>query len=320
MLRCAPVIAAGLLLLATPLAAAECLKPVRDYGYDHGRYAPAHADGPGADSLHKFGGYWSLFDGNDDDDGELESAPAKGTPVWVAHEIRAWKDAPGYRGQDCIPTGERPRPWCTDDGLAQMKIAPTDESYAYPQKYRRSGYDWYVRGYLAMKLLVERMGTDAAWNTHTMLNAVPQRSQFNGGIWLDLEYRTGKWAEKFGKVWVIAGPIYVGGVTTYTIGTDDEFRVAVPLALFKVVVREGDTPTKPEVLAFIYPQVGPGYRKSSNTPYDHTRLLTSVDEIEELTGLDFFPNLSRTEQDAIEKMPARQLWDEGSDVKACRRQ
>lgn len=40
-----------------------------------------------------------------------------------------------------------------------------------------------------MKYHAERISPEAARNTHTMLNAVPQRAEFNSGIWQDLECR-----------------------------------------------------------------------------------------------------------------------------------
>jgi endonuclease G len=49
------------------------------------------------------------------------------------------------------------------------------------------------------------------------------------------------------------------------------------------VIKDGATPGGPDVLAFIYPQVGPGY---SFRPYDHLRFLTTVDEIEEMTRIE----------------------------------
>ena len=51
-----------------------------------------------------------------------------------------------------------------------------------------------------MKLLVERLGRDAAYNTHTVLNAIPQRPKFNQGIWRNLEFLTGAWAQAYGQI------------------------------------------------------------------------------------------------------------------------
>ncbi len=168
-----------------------------------------------------------------------------------------------------------------------------------------------------MKLLAERLGDDAQWNTHTFYNAVPQRQSFNAGIWLDLEIWTGAWAQHFGAVWVVTGPIFADRHAYAHLGDPGEFPVAIPEALFKLVIKESGVPDRPDVLAFIYPQIGPGY---SATPYNHSRYLASVDEIEQLTGIDFLMNLSDEDEAEIEKETAGSWWhaDPGDFLRACR--
>ena len=94
-------------------------------------------------------------------------------------------------------------------------------------------------------------------------------------------------------------------------------RLAVPDAAFKVVVRENaekgsDAMEKdrntPDVLAFLYPQLGPGYF-GSRKDYRHSRFLTSVDEIEELTGMDFKLSPDSTEEKRLERHRATALWE-----------
>ena len=96
----------------------------------------------------------------------------------------------------CLDTLKHRPKWFTDDDLFDAGLAPNDDSY------RGSGFD---RGHLAMKLLVERLGQDAAYCTHTVLNAIPQRPNFNRGIWQNLELLTGAWAQVYGRIWVIQG-------------------------------------------------------------------------------------------------------------------
>jgi endonuclease G len=123
-----------------------------------------------------------------------------------------------------------------------------------------------------------RLGVAADWNTHTMLNAVPQRQDFNAGIWLDLEYRSAELADALGEVWVIAGLVFYSGEPTLWIGEPEkgESLVAVPDALFKIIV------TPIGVLAYIYPQDHVDY-----SGRDHSQFQTTVDQIENLTGMDF---------------------------------
>ena len=61
------------------------------------------------------------------------------------------------------------------------------------------------------------------------------------------------------------------------------------------------------MLAFIYPQEGIAYKRSGE--YDHTPYLTSVDIIEALTGLDFFPGVTDETESDIEGVVQIRLWD-----------
>lgn len=280
------------LLYATTVVAEKPI--VLDPDYDHTRYMA------GSCSLEKkFAAFTVCMDDLDDDNGDGEP-DAMGTPEWVAHEIKAFDGA-------CIPTKKRPK-WSSEARFVEAGIAPKDNSYVYSRVWRKHHPDWYVRGHLAMKLIAERISHDAAANTHTFLNAVPQRSRFNGGIWLDLEYITTAWAQRYGSVWVMTGPVYIDEQPSGYIGQDDEFKVAIPDALFKVVVKEVDGGV--ESLAFLYPQVGPGYFSKS---YQHDRFLTSVEEIELLTGLKFAVD------DKI--VAAAQIWpyEDNEIIDACRK-
>jgi endonuclease G len=90
------------------------------------------------------------------------------------------------------------------------------------------------------------------------------------------------------------------------LGRQGTFPVAIPEALFKIVIKEGEKSNKPDVQAFIYPQVGGG---NLARPYDHRRYLTTVDEIEKLTGVDFLTDLPSKQESALEKSHASHLWE-----------
>lgn len=64
-------------------------------------------------------------------------------------------------------------------------------------------------------------------------------------------------------------------------------------------------PTFPDVLAFVVHQVGAGVDKGPLRP---ERSLTTVDELERLTGLDFLTALSKASQKAIEATEANVIW------------
>lgn len=227
----------------------------------------------------------------------------------VAYEIQAIN-------QTCVESGKRPR-WKAEKKYVESGIAPEDDSYVYPRAYRSANPDWYVRGHLQMKFIAERISNEAAAETHTFLNAVPQRGKFNSGIWLDMEYITTAWAQEYGKVWVVTGPVYIDGEPSGYIGEDGEFKVAIPDALYKIVIKEGSEEGKPDVLAFIYPQVSAGYYSKN---FDHSRYLTSVDEVEQMTGLDFLTALDDKVEKKIEKQTSKAIWqyDEGNIQQPCR--
>lgn len=292
-----------LVLLSLPSSAT---KPIAlDPSYNHDKFVTL----PG-DEIKQFRAFTVSMDTKDNDD-KYGEGEATGTPEWVAYEIKK------YEGQ-CIPTKSRPT-WKSERKYVESGIAPNDDSYKYSKDFRKAHSDWYVRGHLQMKLIAARMGHDAADNTHTFLNAVPQRSKFNSGIWLDLEYITAAWAQKYNAVWVITGPIYIDELASGYLGENDEFKVSIPDALFKIVAKESQDSDTPDVLAFIYPQVSAGYFTKN---YDHSRYLTNVDEIEMLTGLNFLSTLPKNIEKKIEATMASKIWPYSKKhmIPACKKQ
>jgi DNA/RNA endonuclease G (NUC1) len=158
---------------------------------------------------------------------------------------------------------------------------------------------------MCRKLTAYRLGANADWNTHTVLNACPQEPDLNQGIWLDLEEKVDHWADEYGTVWVVCGPVFFGRKPRLWIGDEGEVPVAVPDAFFKVVVKESGDPERPDVLAFLYPH----HRYPKKGPYDQTPFLVSVDYIEELTGLDLLSALDDNAEEELERTPATALWN-----------
>ena len=187
-----------------------------------------------------FSAYLVSFDGADDDDGGA-AGDARRIPEWVAYEMRA----SGRPESD-----DRPRRWCHGRELEGTGFAARDRAYAYSRGFRHIRPDWYVRGHLAMRYHAARIFNEAAWNTHTTLNAVPQRQTYNRGSWWSLECLTGAWENRYGEVWIVTGPIFEAGRPSLWIGEphNNERPVAVPDKLFKVVVRNDDGL---HVLAFV---------------------------------------------------------------------
>ena len=268
-------------------AIAQCAEESADY--EHDRYAPDETDIP-----RRFDAFVVSFDSKDDDDGDGEP-DLRRIPEWVAQEIRRFE-------AECVNTRRRPSRWSTDRSLFVSGVAPNDASYS------GSGFD---RGHMAAKLLAARIGLDADRKTHTVLNAVPQFRRFNQQIWRDLEDHTGAWAQAFGKIWVVQGPVFYDETKSENarwIGDvgKGERRVAVPDALFKIVVREDESVGGLQSLAFLYPQLGARYY-GKKAQFAHERFLTTISEIEGLTGLSFSKLKSQR------SFLANDLWEAAND-------
>lgn len=72
-------------------------------------------------------------------------------------------------------------------------------------------------------------------------------------------------------------------------------------AFFKIVLDVDEGTKGVRVMAFVMPN-------KENVPGDLVSYTTSVDHVEELTGLDFFHELEDTVEDEIEREIPRALW------------
>ena len=138
-------------------------------------------------------------------------------------------------------------------------------------------------------------------------NMAPQvGASFNRGIWARLEERVRDLVRTRGKLFVITGPIYDapdmdGPDKAFIWGNckkprTPESAVVVPDGFYKILY---DLKRK-RVLAFIFP--------NRRLPKRHIgEFRASVREIEELTGLNFFPRMSRRKQNILEKNEG-EMW------------
>lgn len=120
---------------------------------------------------------------------------------------------------------------------------------------------------------------DAMYDTFLLTNICPQDYTLNSGYWNSVEMRCRHWAERFGSVTIVCGPILQGD-HHQTIGDN---HIVVPEAFFKVVVcLEGE----PRGVGFICP--------NTDEHLSDDVCVTSINEVERVTGITFFPHLSPT--------------------------
>ncbi|MFY0653231.1 MAG: DNA/RNA non-specific endonuclease [Cyclobacteriaceae bacterium] len=170
----------------------------------------------------------------------------------------------------------------TDPMVSTESASPTD--------YKKSGYD---RGHLAP-------AADFTWteqgldDSFFMSNMSPQVPGFNRGIWKKLEEQVRDWAEENDKLYIVTGPVIEK--KTKKIGKN---KVSVPQYYYKAILDIEEPELK--AIGFLMKN-----EKSSK------RIMTyaiSIDELEEKTGLDFFPILPNELETRLEREVNKGLWD-----------
>ena len=121
-----------------------------------------------------------------------------------------------------------------------------------------------------------------------MTNICPQNHNLNRGDWKELEEACRRWAAKE-PVYIVCGPILYKTPKYGYIGK--AHRVRVPEAFFKVVLF-GLEGRNPQAFGFVFEN------KAGKKPL--TYYARTVDEIEGLTGFDFFASLDDAFEQQIE--------------------
>lgn len=153
------------------------------------------------------------------------------------------------------------------------------------QDYAKSGYD---RGHMC-PAGDSRWSGEAMKESFYMTNICPQHPNLNSGDWHELEQACRKWAEK-GPIYIVCGPILYKKSKPGYIGK--EHKIRVPEAFFKVILA-GVEKGKPKAIGFIYKN------SAGNRPLD--AYVNSVDQVERITGIDFFPALPDNVENAVER-------------------
>lgn len=147
--------------------------------------------------------------------------------------------------------------------------------------YYGSGYD---RGHMC-PAADNKYSEKAMEESFLFTNMCPQNGNLNRGDWNEMEQACRRWAKEYGGVYVVCGPILYKGKHK-TIGKN---KVVVPEAFFKVVLRTGENP---KAIGFIYKNA------EGNRPKGD--YVNTVDEVERITGIDFFPSLPDDVENKVE--------------------
>ena len=189
--------------------------------------------------------------------------------------------------------------WCLTE--ARMKGDAKRSDYDFHEDCdvaapRATDDDYYNKGYDRGHLCPaadNKYSKKAMEQSFLFTNICPQNSNLNRGDWNDLEQECRAWAKAYGALYIVAGPIYTSS-RPKTIGKN---KVAVPDAFFKVVLRLGDDPA---AIGFVCEN------KASNNSL--SQYATTVDAVEELTDIDFFPSLDDDIETAVEATADYNSW------------
>ena len=191
---------------------------------------------------------------------------------WVAYELK----------KSHLSNTNFKRPYFEVDKSVKTKAA-------HWRSYKNSGYD---RGHLcpAGDRKYSQFTHDETFLTS---NISPQKHEFNAGVWNRLEQKVRYWANRNDGVFVVTGGILQNNLKT--IGDD---KVSVPNKFYKIILDNNNGKTK--VLAFLLP-----HKDSKQPLYE---FVTSVDTIENLTGIDFFSELNDDIENKIEASSSYKAW------------
>lgn len=155
-------------------------------------------------------------------------------------------------------------------------------------EYKKSGYD---RGHICP-------AADNKWSEQAMresfylTNVCPQNHNLNSGDWRELEEACREWTCQSGKLYVVGGPVLYD-MKHKTIGAH---RIVVPDAFYKVVL-------------CLAPLKGAGFmyeNAAGSRPMG--AYAVTIDDVERLTGIDFFSALPDSVENKVEAEYAPAAW------------
>lgn len=196
-------------------------------------------------------------------------------PYWTTHLLR--KDM--FFGNQTQYQG-----FCNDT----LRRGPAADS----ADYAGSGYD---RGQLVPAGDL-RWNKDALASAFLYSNVAPQAPDLNRNTWYKLEARTREWTMRYDELVVVSGPVLNQQFASTQKGS---YRVAVPRYYYKIIADL--QPPDYHAIAFLVP--------NKKVPFTLSNYVTSIDQLETLTGIDFFPALDDSLETRIEQLADLKSWD-----------
>ena len=135
---------------------------------------------------------------------------------------------------------------------------------------------------------------DAMYDSFLLTNCCPQDANLNSGDWNQIEMSCRRWAQKYGDVYIVCGPVLYRKEHE-TIGPN---KIVVPEAFFKVVLCMNG---KPKGIGFI--------RKNTDTSRRSDLYVNTISEVERITGMTFFPTLTKEVAATVKSQANLKDWN-----------
>jgi len=192
---------------------------------------------------------------------------------WVAYKLT----------RNMIENGSYSR---TDNFRPDYKVKNSSSQLS---DYKYSGYD---RGHLcpAGDMKISKTGMSESF---FMSNISPQNPSFNRGIWKSLEGTVRTWAINNEEIYIVTGPIL-----TNVMGSIGSNSVSIPKYFYKVILDYN----QPEIkgIGFII--------ENKKGELSLTSYAVSIDDVEKITGIDFFPLLPDEIENHVESSFSTDKW------------
>ena len=193
-------------------------------------------------------------------------------PIWVSWHLTAeHADGEWNRDNNYYEDDEVPLPRASNDD------------------YKGSGW---TRGHMCP-------AGDNKWDevamkeSNLLTNICPQHASLNSGLWNVIERNCRKWAIEYGDLYIVCGPILLNKEHE-TIGSN---KIVVPDAFYKVILR---LRPQPAAIGFVV-RNNEGLKKKD-------QYVNTVDEVERITGIDFFPSLPDSIENEVEAFSDINDW------------
>ena len=204
-------------------------------------------------------------------------SPSLKRPVWAAYHVPR---------EARFDIGKRPA-FAKDRNVAS---APP------PDAYKGSRYD---RGHMVPNhAIVTRFGPDEQRKTFLMTNIAPQAPALNRGPWREMELRIADlWTARYGEIWVIVGALPASSAPERNklalSGID------VPERYYMIAVAQSEDGVR--ALAVLMPQTTDRWAFPTHD-------IVTIDELEKLSGLEFFPEMPSFLKRPLQADRPTRLW------------